>query len=270
MVMTKDQLLGKVKKQDFSDFFKPFLSGNEIKSMISKANFYLKKKGALLTDLRDLNSIDINNLTSTKGIGENSVELIKRSKNIISSLSVEDLQGYIATIQIDLVMFNPSYLEIPISDINQDWIPSLIVNRLSKLNLITIKDILSNKNIFSDLPASHDAYIVLYHFLIEKEDKVHQDYLNRTSGKLLISPLTVDAYAELDILARFINIADSYSSEIKNHKYQDCLIKYFGLKNRTKRSFRELSNSHNVAHQRINQIIDEHVLILRKVLLGEF
>jgi hypothetical protein len=269
MVMTKDQLLEKVKKQDFSDFFKPFLSETEIKSMISKASFYLKKKRALLTDLRDLNSIDINGLTSTKGIGENSVELIKRSKNVISSLSVEDLQGYIATIQIDLAMFNPSYLEIPISDINQDWIPSLIVNRLSKLNLITIKDILSNKNIFSDLPASHDAYIGLYHFLIEKEDKVHQDYLNRTSGKLLISPLTVDTYAELDILAWFVNIANSYSSEIKNLKYQDCLIKYFGLENRTKRSFRELSNSHNVAHQRINQIIDEHVLILRKVLLGD-
>lgn len=269
MVTTKDQLLERVKKQDFSDFFKPFLSDKEIKSMTSKATFYLKKKGALLTDLRDLNSIDINNLTSTKGIGANSVELIKRSKNIISSISVKDLQSYIATIQIDLAMFNPNYLEIPISDINQDWVPSLIANRLSRYDLITIEDILSNKNIFSDLPASHDAYIALYHFLIEKEHKVHQDYLNRTSGKLLISPLTNDAYAELDILARFVNVADSYSSRIKKPKYQDCLIKYFGLKNRTKRSFQELSNSHNVAHQRINQIIDEHVLILSKVLLGD-
>lgn len=268
MVTTKDQLLEKVKKQDFSDFFKPFLSDREIKSMISKANFYLEKKEALLTDLRDLNSIDINDLTSTKGIGGNSVELIKRSKNVISSLSVEDLQDYIATIQIDLAIFDPSYLEIPISDINQDWIPSLILNRLTKYNLITVEDILSNKNIFSDLPASHDAYMVLYHFLIENEHEVHQDYLNRTSGKLLISTLTEDAYTELDILARFVNIADSYSSEIKNPKYQDCLIKYFGLKNRTKRSFQELSNSHNVAHQRINQIIDEHILILGKVLLG--
>lgn len=257
-----------IKFHDFNEFFKPFLDDKESKTLIKKVNLFNQKTNSdSIRNLEDLVDLDRIVFESTKGITEAHADILEKIQKVINDLTIEELSSLIKTIYIDVTTFRSEYLEIPLNAINRDWIPGLVIRKLDSRKIYSIGDVLQNKNIFSDLPAAHRDFKEFYHFLIENELSIFQDFKRRKDGEFLVKE--AEDYDRVNLVERFKAIVSRYLSIITQ---RDAIIltKHFGLDGKEPKERRQIGKVlNNITRQRISQILEDHYELLGKILLGE-
>lgn len=247
---------------------------SKVKSMIPNL-LYNKLEMLGINDVKGVLDLNIDEFSEGKGIGKKAVSQLVDFHFLISNEPERLLEKYENNISNSIEIEEESDLgKVPLADISE-----LIGNKLiNKFQLNGIDNLYQLSKIteleFSKWRSVGKASKELFRELILKLKEEPEVFLTAYRNKTIPKSLPIEDSghsSNSDYLEQFKRIINDYLSLLidKRERERDILIKRYGLFNNDQYNTVEISLYYEVTHERIRQLILEHLKNFKLLLNGE-